>query len=92
MSCQQPEKLENTEQHILIPKSNELSAKITVFKRLSYNIDGKIKTVSQNGSYKLSKAGTYTVTYYCSNPEKSLKTGKYLIAEKKRKLTILGNG
>lgn len=45
MSCQQPEKLENTEQHILSPKSNELPAKITIFKRLSYNIDGKIKTV-----------------------------------------------
>ena len=50
--------------------------------------DGKVKTVSQNGSYKLTGAGTYTVRYYCSNPEKSLKTGKYLVAEKKRKLIV----
>lgn len=50
--------------------------------------DGKVKTVAQNGSYKLAGAGTYTVTYYCSNPEKSLKTGKYLVAEKKRKLVV----
>lgn len=50
--------------------------------------DGKVKTVSQNGSYKLAGAGTYTVRYYCSNPEKSLKTGKYLVAEKKRKLVV----
>ena len=46
--------------------------------------DGKLKTVSKNGSYKFAGAGTYTVHYYCSNPEKSLKTGKYLVAEKKR--------
>ena len=50
--------------------------------------DGKLKTVSKNGSYKFAGAGTYTVHYYCSNPEKSLKTGKYLVAEKKRKLVV----
>lgn len=50
--------------------------------------DGKVKTVSKNGSYKLAEPGTYTVRYYCSNPEKSLKTGKYLVCEKKRKLVL----
>ncbi len=50
--------------------------------------DGKVKTVTKNGSYKFAGAGTYTVRYYCSNPEKSLKTGKYLVAEKKRKLVV----
>ncbi|MDE7312751.1 MAG: L,D-transpeptidase family protein [Eubacterium sp.] len=50
--------------------------------------NGKVQTVSQNGSYKFAGAGTYTVRYYCSNPEKSLKTGKYLVAEKKRKLVV----
>ncbi len=50
--------------------------------------NGKVKTVSKEGSYKLSGAGTYTVAYYCTNPEKSLKTGKYLIAKKTRKLIV----
>ena len=49
---------------------------------------GKVKTVTKDGSYKFSGAGTYTIRYYCSNPEKSLKTGKYLVAEKKRKLVV----
>uniref|UniRef100_N2B8J9 L,D-TPase catalytic domain-containing protein n=1 Tax=Eubacterium plexicaudatum ASF492 TaxID=1235802 RepID=N2B8J9_9FIRM len=50
--------------------------------------DGNVKTVSKNASYKLAEPGTYTVKYYCSNPEKSLKTGKYLVCEKKRKLVL----
>lgn len=50
--------------------------------------NGKVKTVTKDGSYKFSGAGTYTVRYYCSNPEKSLKTDKYLVAEKKRKLIV----
>lgn len=50
--------------------------------------DGKVKTVSKDGSYKLSGSGTYTIAYYCTNPEKSLKTGKYLIAKKTRKLVV----
>ncbi len=50
--------------------------------------EGKVKTVSKNGSYRLAGSGTYTIRYYCSNPEKSLKTDKYLVAEKKRKLVV----
>lgn len=72
-----------------------VTAKLTSGKNMTSKIsikvtdpDGKVKTVSQNGSYKLTGAGTYTVRYYCSNPEKSLKTGKYLVAEKKRKLVV----
>ena len=49
---------------------------------------GKIKTVSKNGSYKIAEPGTYTITYYCSNTEKSLRTGKYLVATKKRKMVV----
>lgn len=61
--------------------TSKISIKVT-------GLDGKVKTVSKDGSYKLAGSGTYTVRYYCSNPEKSLKTGKYLVAEKKRKLIV----
>ncbi len=50
--------------------------------------DGKVKTVSKDGDYKLSGSGTYTIAYYCTNPEKNLKTEKYLIAKKTRKMVV----
>ena len=50
--------------------------------------NGSIKTVKQDGSYKLKGAGTYTVTYYCANTLKNLKTGTYMVAKKTRKLIV----
>lgn len=50
--------------------------------------NGKIKTVNQNGSYKLNGAGRYTVTYYCANTVKNLKTGTYMVAKKNRRLIV----
>lgn len=49
---------------------------------------GKTKTVAKDGSYKLSGTGTYTVTYYCTNPEKNKATGTYRVAKKSRKLVV----
>ncbi len=56
--------------------TSKISIKVT-------NPAGKVKTVSKDGSYTFSGPGTYRVSYYCSNPTKSLTTGKYLIAEKR---------
>lgn len=50
--------------------------------------NGKIKTVKENGSYKLNGAGRYTVTYYCANTLKNLKTGTYMVAKKTRRLIV----
>lgn len=50
--------------------------------------NGSIKTVKQDGSYKLKGAGNYTVTYYCANTLKNLKTGTYMVAKKTRKLIV----
>lgn len=60
---------------------SKISIKIT-------DTNGKTKTVSKNGSYNISKAGTYTVIYYCTNTNKNLKTGVYKVAKKSRKLIV----
>ncbi len=60
---------------------SKISIKVT-------GLDGKTKTVPRNGQYKLSGTGTYTVTYYCTNPEKNEKTNSYRVAKKSRKLVV----
>ncbi len=61
--------------------TSKISVKIT-------DPDGKTSTVAKNGSYKLKSAGTYKVAYYCTNSNKSLRSGTYKIAKKTRSLSV----
>ena len=73
-----------------------ITASLISGKKMTTNVSVKIKdpagtlsTVMKNGTYKLSGAGEYTITYLCANANKSLKTGLYLSTRKTRLMTVL---
>lgn len=61
--------------------TSKISVKVT-------DENGTTKTVAKGSSYTFKQAGAYTVTYYCTNTEKNLKTGNYMVAKQKRTLTV----
>lgn len=61
--------------------TSKISIKVT-------DAEGKIKTVAKDGSYQLKGSGKYTITYYCANTVKNLKTDTYMVAKKNRRLIV----
>ncbi len=61
--------------------TSKISIKVT-------DANGKIKTVAKDGSYQFNGPGKYTITYYCANTVKNLKTDTYMVAKKNRRLIV----